>query len=430
MDLSPLVALPNAVNGLSVSQSLKHLTLQTPSAVVKEVPLPNAFKEYSGKEATEPKDMLHFVFRFVEGLRPEIVQMIKSHLIFWQAKPINEVLQYAKYCSDEIELKQKKLQEKAMVMQIKAAQNGVQGTLVQLIPQQEGTVMFQPQVREIQTNSDDEEEQAPETENEAIKYPLIEFFPMFTVKELHADLQGTVQDSVWDLTDKEIHASHTKKVACPQDHEEVLLRVPTTAKQVAAPEPEKEPREPEIEQELVEDGSITPVRDEGEELQKSAEESISTDTAGEPSTAEVLPEADGIEKQTKQVTDQEGERVKTDQSQSVPTPPEPVAGPSRENTIEKEKEKSPILRRILTEGLRKGDSWPESQVGKRMELVINETIEEDVDTKRKEELNEGELSGDRKLKRKRIASRRYTGTEWAYATTNEWQHKFMFFCFD
>ncbi|KAJ1124272.1 hypothetical protein NDU88_002733 [Pleurodeles waltl] len=124
-----------------------------------------------------------------------------------------------------------------------------------------------------------------------------------------------------------IHASHTKKVAYPLDHEEALLRSPTTVKQVVVLEPEKEPREPETEQELVEDGSITPVRDESEELQEGAEESISTDTAGEPSLAGVLPEADGAEKQTEQVPDQEGEGVETDQSQSDPTPPEPVAGP-------------------------------------------------------------------------------------------------------
>ncbi|KAJ1202486.1 hypothetical protein NDU88_006285 [Pleurodeles waltl] len=56
------------------------------------------------------------------------------------------------------------------------------------------------------TNSDDEKEQTPETENENIneEYPLIEFFPMFTVKELHEDLQGTVQKNVWDLTGKEV----------------------------------------------------------------------------------------------------------------------------------------------------------------------------------------------------------------------------------
>ncbi|KAJ1136175.1 hypothetical protein NDU88_002593 [Pleurodeles waltl] len=67
-----------------------------------------AFKHYSGTEVIEAKDMNHLVFRFVEGLRPEISQMIKNHLICWQAKPIDEVLQYAKYCSDEIELKQRK----------------------------------------------------------------------------------------------------------------------------------------------------------------------------------------------------------------------------------------------------------------------------------------------------------------------------------
>ncbi|KAJ1125206.1 hypothetical protein NDU88_003641 [Pleurodeles waltl] len=96
MDLSPLVALPDTVKGAIAER------------------------------------------KFVEGLRLEIGQMIKSHLICWQAKPIDEVLQYAKYCSDEIELKRKKLKEKAMVMvmQIKAAQNGVQGALVKQIPQQ------------------------------------------------------------------------------------------------------------------------------------------------------------------------------------------------------------------------------------------------------------------------------------------------------
>ncbi|KAJ1192517.1 hypothetical protein NDU88_001824 [Pleurodeles waltl] len=65
--------------------------------------------------------------KFVEGLRPKIC---------WQATPIDEVLQYAKYYSDEIELKQKKLKEKAMVMQIKAAQTGGQGHFPQQLPQQ------------------------------------------------------------------------------------------------------------------------------------------------------------------------------------------------------------------------------------------------------------------------------------------------------
>ncbi|KAJ1124581.1 hypothetical protein NDU88_003031 [Pleurodeles waltl] len=58
----------------------------------------------------------------------------------------------------------------------------------------------------VQTNSDDEEEQVAETviNNASEEYPLIEFFPMFTVRELHADLQGTVKEDVWDLTGKEV----------------------------------------------------------------------------------------------------------------------------------------------------------------------------------------------------------------------------------
>ncbi|KAJ1101752.1 hypothetical protein NDU88_006816 [Pleurodeles waltl] len=107
-----------------------------------------AFKNYSGTEMIEAKDMLPFVFRFVEGLRPEISQMIKMHLICWQSKSIDEVLNYAKYCSDEIETKQKRLKEKVMVMQIRAAQTGLQGFQQQLPQQQQqGNAMFQPQMR-------------------------------------------------------------------------------------------------------------------------------------------------------------------------------------------------------------------------------------------------------------------------------------------
>ncbi|KAJ1124958.1 hypothetical protein NDU88_003401 [Pleurodeles waltl] len=80
--------------------------------------------------------------------------MIKSHLICWQSKPIDEVLTYAKYCSDEIEVKQKRLKEKVMVMQLKAAQTGLQGLqglqgFSQQIPQPQlqGNMVFQPQAR-------------------------------------------------------------------------------------------------------------------------------------------------------------------------------------------------------------------------------------------------------------------------------------------
>ncbi|KAJ1201332.1 hypothetical protein NDU88_005145 [Pleurodeles waltl] len=221
-----------------------------------------------------------------------------------------------------------------------------------------------------------------------------------------------------------IHASHTKKVTCPLNHEEALLRVPTTVRQMTAPE--QEHGRTEAEPELVEDGSITPVRDEGGDLQEGAEEPIATETAGEPNVEGTIPEADYSERQREQsLSDPEGERVEVDQRQSDLTLPEPVAGPSRENTTEKEKDSSSILKRILAEGPLKGDNWP-----KRKEVVVEPTIEEKVDATRKEELSEGELNGDRKLKIKRIASQRYAGPEWVYATTNKWQQEFMSFCFD
>ncbi|KAJ1100924.1 hypothetical protein NDU88_005999 [Pleurodeles waltl] len=191
---------------------------------------------------------------------------------------------------------------------------------------------------------------------------------------------------------KWIHASHTKKVACPLDHEEALLRVPTTVQQITAPE--KEQGRAEAEYELNEDGSITPVRDVGGDLQDGPGEPISTEPAGEPSTEGVLPEAEDSERQTEQVPDPEGEGVELDQSQGGPNPPEPVAGLSRENTTEKENDLSSGLKRILTEGSRKRDKWPESQVEKRKEVIVEPTIEEEVDTTRKEELSEGELNGD------------------------------------
>ncbi|KAJ1106751.1 hypothetical protein NDU88_004151 [Pleurodeles waltl] len=132
-----------------------------------------------------------------------------------------------------------------------------------------------------------------------------------------------------------IHASHTKRVVSPQDHDEVLLRAPTAAKQVALPEPEQV--EPEVDPQLVEDRSITPVRDEGTGVEEAEQEPNPTEVTGEPSTQGVLPEVDSAEAQADQVQDLEGERVETDQSKSDPTPPEPVAGPSRENPTERGK---------------------------------------------------------------------------------------------
>ncbi|KAJ1189223.1 hypothetical protein NDU88_005973 [Pleurodeles waltl] len=171
-----------------------------------------------------------------------------------------------------------------------------------------------------------------------------------------------------------IHASHTKKVACLLDHEEELLRVPI-AEQVSGPE--RQQRGTQTGSEPVEDGSVTPVRDEN--LQEGDGEPILIEAAGEPSQRRAFPEADDIERQTEQLLELEAKGVQADQSQGGLTPPELVAGPSRENTIDQGEVSSLTLKRTLTKGPLKVGKWPESQ-GKGKEVVVGTTIEEEVDT--------------------------------------------------
>ncbi|KAJ1106094.1 hypothetical protein NDU88_003497 [Pleurodeles waltl] len=61
---------------------------------------------------------------------------------------------------------------------------------------------------EVQTNSDDEGDDGqisePETATVDKEYPLITFFPMFTMTDLPTELQGKVTEKVWDLTGKEV----------------------------------------------------------------------------------------------------------------------------------------------------------------------------------------------------------------------------------
>ncbi|KAJ1175487.1 hypothetical protein NDU88_000775 [Pleurodeles waltl] len=176
----------------------------------------------------------------------------------------------------------------------------------------------------------------------------------------------------------------------------------------------------------VEDGLVTSVRN---ETQRGDGGPISTEAPGGPTQREVLPGADGCGIEVEPLTDPEGEGVEAEESQSVCTPPEQIAGPSRENTIESEEGDELPEERSKTREILKGDRWPESQVTKG-KVVVDDTIEEEVDTTRKEDLSEGELQGDRKLKRKRVVNRRYAGPEWAYATSAEWQQEFLAFCFD
>ncbi|KAJ1206223.1 hypothetical protein NDU88_001632, partial [Pleurodeles waltl] len=65
---------------------------------------------------------------------------------------------------------------------------------------------------------------------------------------------------------------------------------------------------------------------------------ISVEAAGELSQGEVLPEVDEYGLESEPNTELEGEREgeTVDTNQNVSESPEPVAGPSRENTISQE----------------------------------------------------------------------------------------------
>ncbi|KAJ1089010.1 hypothetical protein NDU88_002163 [Pleurodeles waltl] len=170
---------------------------------------------------------------------------------------------------------------------------------------------------------------------------------------------------------------------------QVILTTTTAVKCAGIPNwiharPESDRRGTETEGEPVEDGLGTPVRDEGEENERGDGEPISTEATGEPSQKEVLPEADEYGNEIEPLTDPEGEGVEAEESQSVQTPPEQIAGPSRENIIESEQgERLPQERSKAIDTL-KGDKWPELQVTKG-KVVVEDAIEEVVDTTRREE---------------------------------------------
>ncbi|KAJ1125883.1 hypothetical protein NDU88_004298 [Pleurodeles waltl] len=110
-----------------------------------------------------------------------------------------------------------------------------------------------------------------------------------------------------------IHASHTKKVTCPTDEEIELSKVTATEKEVSGPESNQ--RGTETEGEPVEDDLVTPIRDEGEEIQRGDGEPISTEAPGGPSQKEVLPEAGGYRQEFEPLTDPEGEGVEAEENQ-------------------------------------------------------------------------------------------------------------------
>ncbi|KAJ1209268.1 hypothetical protein NDU88_004646 [Pleurodeles waltl] len=222
-----------------------------------------------------------------------------------------------------------------------------------------------------------------------------------------------------------IHASHTKKVTCPTDEELEVSDSTVPEWEVSGPENSQEGTE--TAGEPTENSLVPQTVNESE---RGDNVPISVEAAGELNQGEVLPEADGYGLELEPVTDpeeEEGEIVERDQS--TPASPEPVAGPSRENTIAQEEGAVQRPERTSRKKTHKGDNWPEKQAAKER-VAPGETITEETDTSRIEDLSEGELQGKRRLKRKRTANRRYAGPEWAYATTSEWQQEFLAFCFD
>ncbi|KAJ1214749.1 hypothetical protein NDU88_002365 [Pleurodeles waltl] len=219
--------------------------------------------------------------------------------------------------------------------------------------------------------------------------------------------------------------SHTKKVTCPTDEELEVSDSAIPKKEVSGPKNIQ--RGTETEGEPTEGGLVPQTVN---EFERGDNEPISVEAAGELSQGEVLPEVDSYGLELELVTDPEDEGERAEGGQSTSTPPEPLADPSRENTIAQEegavqRAEKPSRKKKT----HKGDNWPKKQTA-REKVIPGDTIEEEIDTTRREDLSEGELQSERRLKRKRVANRRYTGPEWADATTSEWQQEFLAFCFN
>ncbi|KAJ1144695.1 hypothetical protein NDU88_010992 [Pleurodeles waltl] len=182
-----------------------------------------------------------------------------------------------------------------------------------------------------------------------------------------------------------IQASHAKKVTCPTDEELEVIRTTAAEKEVSGPETIQ--RGTETEREPTEGGLVPQTVN---KFEKGDCEPISAEAAGEPRQGEALPEVDGYGLELEPVADPEGEGEEAEGGQSASTPPEPLAGPSRENTIAQEEGTVQRPERPSRRKTHKGDNWPKKQVGKE-KVVPGDTIEEELDTTRKEDLSEGEL---------------------------------------
>ncbi|KAJ1194301.1 hypothetical protein NDU88_003590 [Pleurodeles waltl] len=227
-----------------------------------------------------------------------------------------------------------------------------------------------------------------------------------------------------------IHASHTKRVTCPTEEEIEALKLPTTDRKVPGTETER--REPESEQEEIEteeifseEDAVDPFEDYREEASGSDKDPggdkdpISGEEAGEPNKRRAFPEADDTEKEGENLIDLLVEGDKTEQSEIVQILPEPVTGPSSENSA-KRRQSISKTKETLNE-----NKWPKLKEKRKEVSIVITTLNEEKDTAKEQEISERESKGDAKLKRKRIPSRRYSGPEWADTATNNWSGEFL-----
>ncbi|KAJ1201512.1 hypothetical protein NDU88_005321 [Pleurodeles waltl] len=200
-----------------------------------------------------------------------------------------------------------------------------------------------------------------------------------------------------------IQASHTKRVTCPVEEEPENSGTATSGGEVSEISQERS----ETTGEPAENSCVPQTIS---EFERGDGVPISVEAAGEQRQGEVLPEADEYnsepEYSVEQEDDRDGEVVNSSRNESES--PEQVASLSGENTIS---QKEGAVQG--TEGKRRskthrGDNWPDKS-HLRIREIANETIIEESDTSQADDLSEGERQGERKLKRKRIANRRYTG---------------------
>ena len=92
---------------------------------------------FSGMQNVERGDMAIFISYFVQGLRSELKTGIERNVVCWQSKPLDELLRYANYYSDEEEARKRQLKEKHMIAQTKLAQGTY--TKIQGVTQQSVT---------------------------------------------------------------------------------------------------------------------------------------------------------------------------------------------------------------------------------------------------------------------------------------------------